>query len=137
MNEIKININERIKVRLTVLGKHIYYHQFDNLNEVCGKEVCKPIPPKEDEDGYTSFQLWEFIELYGHFIGMAKPNVIQPLEIVYQTDEGEGKWDCSTGLPTCTACGKMPRETYIDGSEKWPFCPMCGARMEAGDYGKL
>ncbi len=42
-----------------------------------------------------------------------------------------GEWDCSTGLPTCTACGKAPRETYIDGSEKWPYCPMCGARMEA------
>ena len=42
-----------------------------------------------------------------------------------------GKWDCSAGLPTCTACGKMPREFYIDGAEKWPFCPMCGARMEA------
>ena len=41
-----------------------------------------------------------------------------------------GKWDCSTGLPTCTACGKMPRKFYIDGSEKWSFCPNCGARME-------
>lgn len=43
-----------------------------------------------------------------------------------------GEWDCNAGLPTCTVCGKMPREFYIDGSEKWPFCPNCGAKMDGG-----
>ena len=33
--------------------------------------------------GYTEFQLWNFIELYGQHIGMCKPNVIEPLDIVY------------------------------------------------------
>lgn len=78
----RINLNERIKVRLTDLGKDIYYHQFDNLNERAGRCVLKPVYPKTDEDGYTEFQLWVFIELYGRHIGMAKPNVIYPNEIV-------------------------------------------------------
>ena len=82
--KIAINLNDRIKVKLTDLGKDIYYHRFDCLNEHFGREICKPSYPKEDEDGYTSFQLWHFIELYGGYIGMTKPNVIEPLDIVLE-----------------------------------------------------
>ena len=76
MKMVRINLNERIKVRLTDLGEDIYYHQFDDLNERLGRCVCKPEYPKTDDDGYTEFQLWAFIELYGNHIGIAKPNVI-------------------------------------------------------------
>ena len=86
---MRINLNESIKVRLTNYGKDIYYHQFDEFNKRMGKEVCKPSFPKVDEDGYTKFQLWSFIELYGNYIGMCKKNVIQPLEIVYEGEEHE------------------------------------------------
>ena len=79
----KINLNEMVKVKLTPLGAEIYYKQFDELNKECGREICKPIMPKIDKDGYTEFQLWHFIELYGQYIGMCKPNVIEPLDIVY------------------------------------------------------
>ena len=82
-NVQKINLNEAIKVKLTPLGAEIYYKQFDELNKQCGREICKPQMPKIDKDGYTEFQLWNFIELYGQHIGMCKPNVIEPLDIVY------------------------------------------------------
>ena len=81
---IRINLNESIKVKLTDLGKEIYYHQYDRTNQIAGREICKPKFPKEDENGYTEFQLWCFIELYGEHMGMAMPNVIKPLEIVYE-----------------------------------------------------
>lgn len=81
--KICINLNEPIKVKLTEWGKEIFYHQYDRANEIIGREVCKPSLPKEDENGYTEFQLWEFIELYGTHMGMTLPNVIEPLEIVY------------------------------------------------------
>ena len=81
---IRINLNEPIKVKLTDWGKEIYYHQYDRINQIAGREVCKPSFPKEDENGYTEFQLWCFMELYGEYIGMALPNVIEPLEIVYE-----------------------------------------------------
>ena len=90
MNEVRINLNEFIDVRLTDMGKDIYFHQFDELNRMCGKAICQPTFPKENADGYTSFQLWHFMELYGEHIGMTKPNVIEPLEIVYKMD-GERK----------------------------------------------
>lgn len=80
---LRINLNEPIKVKLTDWGKEIYYHQYDRTNQIAGREICKPSFPKEDENGYTEFQLWCFIKLYGMHIGMLLPNVIEPLEIVY------------------------------------------------------
>ena len=81
---IRINLNELIKVKLTDWGKEIYYHQYDRTNQIAGREICKPRFPREDENGYTEFQLWCFIELYGMHMDMALPNVIEPLEIVYE-----------------------------------------------------
>lgn len=89
MSKVIINLNETVKVKLTNFGKEIFYHQYDFLNERCGKEVIKPSFPKTDEDGYTSFQLWGFIELYGAHIGIGKKNVIEPLEIVYEESGAE------------------------------------------------
>ena len=81
---IRINLNESIKVKLTDWGKEIYYHQYDGVNQIAGREICKPSFPKEDENGYTEFQLWDFINLYGTHMGMTLPNVIKPFEIVYE-----------------------------------------------------
>ena len=78
----KINLNDTIKVKLTPYGAEIYYKQFDKLNKQYEKEICKPHMPQIDKDGYTEFQLWHFIELYGEHIGMCKPNVIDPIEFV-------------------------------------------------------
>lgn len=81
---IRINLNEPIKVKLTDWGKEIYYHQYDRINQIVGREACKPSFPKEDENGYAEFQLWCFMELYGECMGMTLPNVIEPIEIVYE-----------------------------------------------------
>ena len=87
---IRINLNEPIKVKLTDWGKEIYYHQYDRINQIAGRKIYEPRFPKEDESGYTEFQLWCFIELYGEHMGMTMPNVIEPLEIVYKRCEQDG-----------------------------------------------
>ena len=81
---IRINLNEPIKVKLTDWGKEIYYRQYNRINQIVGRNICEPKFPKEDKNGYTEFQLWCFIELYGEYMGMTSPNVIEPLEIVYE-----------------------------------------------------
>lgn len=78
----KINLNDTIKVKLTPYGAEIYYKQYDELNKNTGKTVLEPRMPQIDKEGYTKFQLWHFIELYGEHIGMCKPNVIEPIEII-------------------------------------------------------
>lgn len=82
----RINLNERIKVKLTDYGKEIYYHRFDDVFRQTEPSVFKPEFPKTDEEGYTTFQLWDFIHIYGNYIGMGLPAVIKPLEIVYVGD---------------------------------------------------
>lgn len=84
---MRLNLNENIKVKLTDFGKNIYWHQYDELNNSFGRQLCKPTMPKVDEDGYTTFQLWHFMELYGEHMGMTLPNVIEPLEIVFEEKE--------------------------------------------------
>ena len=81
-----INLNSFIYVRLTDDGKHIYYHQCDEINKQYGKEVVKPEWPEVDENGFTRFQLWEFIELYGPFTHMAWPSPIEDL-CIYMSEE--------------------------------------------------
>ena len=81
-NSFKVNLNDRIKVKLTDLGKEIYYHRVDSVNEFYKREICKPKFPDVDSNGYTEFQLHDFISIYGEHIGIGKPNVIEPLEIV-------------------------------------------------------
>ena len=95
---MRLNLNDNIRVKLTEHGKDIYYHQYDRTNKLLGREVCKPSYPKVDEDGYTTFQLWCFIELYGIHMGMTMPNVIEPLDIVFDepTIEPERKTDGDT-----------------------------------------
>ena len=72
----KINWNYWIKVRLTPYGKDIFYHQFDRL---ILQGVLKPSDrgyPKEDKEGYSQFQLWQFMQLYGPHIGMGLRDII-------------------------------------------------------------
>lgn len=76
---IKINLNDWVKVKLTDLGKEIYYHQFDDVIKAGAK--IKPSFPRVDEQGFSYFQLWGFMELYGKHLGNGYPNVIEPLDI--------------------------------------------------------
>lgn len=78
----KINLNDRIKVKLTPLGAEIYYHMFDDANKKAKKTIIEPHLPKVDEKGYTEFTLWGFINTYGQYIDVGKPDVIDPIDII-------------------------------------------------------
>ena len=85
----KLNMNCRVKVKLTPLGADIFYHQFDEINKIIEKNGGKRLEnmmPQIDKNGYTEFQLWQFIELYGEHIGMARPNVVSDISL-YIDDE--------------------------------------------------
>lgn len=146
---MRLNLNDNIRVKLTEHGKDIYYHQYDRINKLLGREVCKPSYPEVDEDGYTTFQLWCFMELYGVHMGMTLPNVIEPLNIVFDAptieperkkgkwiDKGwNGDWQYQTdGRGNCWHEWQCSECSHITKGAKWDFCPMCGADMrEEGD----
>ena len=77
-----INLNDKIKVKLTEHGRNIYYHRHDEMNRLCKREVCKPSWPETDKDGYTKMELWLFMEIFGPHIGIVKPGVIESLDII-------------------------------------------------------
>ena len=141
---MRLNLNDNIKVKLTEHGKDIYYHRYDRTNAFWGRELCKPSYPKVDEDGYTTFQLWCFMELYGVHMGMTLPNVIEPLDIVFdeptiEPEQKTGKWilaDTYAGKRyRCSECLAFALKTD-DGQENLSdYCPVCGARMEGEDDG--
>lgn len=84
-----INLNDIIKVKLTQKGVDIFYHQHDELNKwlTAMKALpLKPHMPEIDAEGYTEFQLWKFMNIYGQHIEMGMDQVIKPLNI-YLKDE--------------------------------------------------
>ena len=88
---VKVNLNDQVKFKLTDRGKDIYFHQYDELNEYLKQKIgVKPFGqkmPEVDDDEYTKMQLWSFIEMFGKHIGIAKPNVIEPLNLYFETNE--------------------------------------------------
>lgn len=70
MEYVKININDYIKVKLTNRGKDIYYRQYDEINKKAGKILIEPEYPKADSDGYSHFQIWELMKLYGSHLSL-------------------------------------------------------------------
>jgi hypothetical protein len=63
----QFNINDCVRVKLTDLGKDVYYHQYDETNDYYDRQIFKPHYPAVDKEGYTEFQLWELMKLYGTY----------------------------------------------------------------------
>lgn len=62
------NINDYVKVKLTERGKYIYSHYYDDLNALIIKNGGKHLEPVEiqyDEEGYTEFQMWHLMKIFG------------------------------------------------------------------------
>ena len=86
---VKLNLNDVVRFKLTDHGKNIYFHQHDELNNLLQAKGLKTLEcryPEVDEDGYSKMQLWMFIELYSNHIGMAKPNVIEPIDLLFECE---------------------------------------------------
>lgn len=86
----KLNLNSTIKFRLNDRGRDIFYHRFDELNEFIQSRGCQPLEPtfpNEDENGYSSFQVWEFMFIYGKYCGMGFPEFWEDLNLyIDETD---------------------------------------------------
>lgn len=88
----KLNLNCIIKVKLTDYGKDIFYHQYDELNRYIKKSCGNPIKPRfpdVDSEGFSKFQLWDFMHVYGEYMMMAAPEVIKPLNIYIEDSDLE------------------------------------------------
>ncbi len=91
----KLNWNSIVKVKLSEVGKEIYRAQYDEFNKqqaAKGHMIFERPEPKVDKDGYTAFQLWNFMELYGPHIGMGRKAIADsPNFYIFDSDLEEVK----------------------------------------------
>lgn len=79
----KLNWNDCVKVKLTEYGQDIYYHQYDDViakGAKINRHYCKT-----DDKGFSQFQLWNFMKIFGSYIGMTCQNVVE--DISFYIDE--------------------------------------------------
>lgn len=61
---MKLNINDKVKVRLTDKGRDELRAQYEDLQLVCTS--LRPYQePVEDEQGYSEWQLWDLMSRFG------------------------------------------------------------------------
>ena len=108
-----INLNNRIKVKLTEYGEEVYRQFYYN--------IPRSAPAlKKDDNGYVSFLLWEFIEIFGNDIYMGNKNVIEPLNMIIDIEENRVK---HTEAAPEKICGTAdihrfdPNEPWITGKD--------------------
>tara|TARA_R110000822_G_scaffold301108_1_gene424770 strand:- start:1651 stop:1896 length:246 start_codon:yes stop_codon:yes gene_type:complete len=64
---LKININDYARVKLTDHGRAIH---LKNLERYIDMEY---MPPKEDSEGYSRWQLWQLMKDFGSHMGNGNP----------------------------------------------------------------
>lgn len=76
MKEIKINLNNYVKIKLTQKG-------VDRYDEItAGLKYPRILIPSVDKDGYTKMQFHEFIYFFGG--ETALDNFIESFDILYE-----------------------------------------------------
>jgi hypothetical protein len=76
MKDMQFNLNEIVKVKLTDVGKKIFYELDKNFNWKISEIVDTSIYSNRiDNDGYVDMQMWEVMHLFGNHmkLGMDLP----------------------------------------------------------------
>ena len=69
MSVLKVNINDSVRVRLTDHGRKLHREHWDRF-------VGDAYPyraPEEDEQGWSGWQLWDLMSVFGEHMCMAGP----------------------------------------------------------------
>ncbi|OMF54693.1 hypothetical protein BK138_16170 [Paenibacillus rhizosphaerae] len=72
----EVNFNDEVKVKLTEHGLSLLEKEQKLLNEYIQRNGGKGVgeyKPRIDEDGYTSFQLWDLMHRLGPYLSLGLP----------------------------------------------------------------
>lgn len=79
-----VNINDKIKVKLTEYGRSILEKDVtDTLSRLKGFNISEYSPYRTDAEGYTEFQLWNFMHIFGPYFWDGCPHIIEHDEIIF------------------------------------------------------
>lgn len=73
------NINDNVRIKLTNRGKEILCGQHVKIIRRFPQITYEFTLPKEDENGWSEWQLWKLMEAFGDYIGMG--TVEYPFEL--------------------------------------------------------
>jgi len=86
---IKFNINNNVRVKLTPRGHEVNKRQHEELFLSIGKpeliEKYPYAPPVEDEDGWSEWQLWHLMKTFGSSCGCGS-DLVMSTEIEFITE---------------------------------------------------
>lgn len=79
MEQIKFNINHSVKVKVTEYGYEVWLtheNKFVQFSGTIKTVTIEELKAKQDEDGYTKFQLWDMMSIFGPKMTMGFENLI-------------------------------------------------------------
>ncbi len=81
------NINDKIKVKLTEHGRSILNKDVTNtVGMLKGFNISDYSPYHTDDEGYTEFQLWDFMRIFGSHFWNGCPQIIENNEIIFMPE---------------------------------------------------
>jgi hypothetical protein len=71
---MEFNLNETVKVKLNDHGRSILRENHDRFigTHHVPEKMVKYTPPKEDENGYSSWQFWHLMKEFGQHMGLCE-----------------------------------------------------------------
>ncbi|MDM0024095.1 hypothetical protein [Variovorax saccharolyticus] len=81
---IDFNVNNYVSVKLTDVGRAHHRADFENWTSGLRKRRAYE-PPKEDAEGWSRWQLWHFMELFGPMVHLGS---LLPFDPVIRFDSG-------------------------------------------------
>ena len=85
---MKFNINDTVKVRLTDIGRDELRAQYEDL-QMHATSLLPYQPPVEDENGYSTWQLWVLMQKFGDLMCNGGDLYFEPeIEIAEQPAKG-------------------------------------------------
>jgi hypothetical protein len=79
---MKFNINHDVRVKLTDRGMSLHKESHDKFWAQFEREAPKYTPPKEDADGWSTWQLWTLMHDFGPYISMFDTPFETEIELV-------------------------------------------------------
>lgn len=81
------NINDEIKVKLTAFGEAILNTDVaETLSTLKEIDLHGYSPYQTDNEGYTKFQLWDFMRIFGSYFWNGCSQIIENNEIIFMPE---------------------------------------------------
>lgn len=129
----KFNINDFIKVRLTNFGKDVYREYYESVTNEYNKFWGYTLKMPEldtDPNGFTKFQLWDFMRIFGKSFGPGIPNIIEDISIYLEEDDVRSTYiDIEEYNKVCAERDKLKEE-----NNNWKI--ICNALVNNNDLPK-